>query len=44
MTAEEKQFLEAGELAAYINTLILGGATSVQVVPTVKSWYLIIYN
>lgn len=44
MTAEEKQFTEAGALADYINGLIGGGATVIQVVPTVKSWYLIIYS
>ncbi len=44
MTAEEKQFTEAGALADYINGLILGGATQIQVIPTVKSWYSIIYN
>lgn len=44
MTAEEKQFTEAGALATYVQSLITAGATSVQVVPTVKTWYLIIYN
>lgn len=45
MTAEEKQFTEAGALATYVNALITGGATAVQVIPLMnKSWYLIIYS
>lgn len=44
MTAEEKQFTEAGALATYIQALITGGATQIQVIPTVKTWYCIIYS
>lgn len=44
MTAEEKQFLEAGDLAEYVQGLYDGGSTTVIVTPTVKSWYLIQYN
>lgn len=44
MTAVEMQFTEAGALAAYVNALIGGGATSIQVVPMAKSWFLIIHD
>lgn len=45
MTAEEKMFLEAGELAQYVQDLYDGGSTTVIVTPmAVKSWYLIQYN
>lgn len=42
MNIEEKQFTEAGALAAYLVSL---GATSLQVIPLAnKSWYLIIWS
>lgn len=42
MTAEEKQFLEAGELGAYVQNLYDTGSTTVIVTQTHnKSWYLI---
>lgn len=44
MTVEEKQFTEAGALATYLTSLISGGATAIQVIPTVKTWYCIIYS
>lgn len=45
MTAEEKQFLQAGELAEYVQSLYTAGSTTVIVTQTAnKSWYLIQYN